>query len=74
MYGSHQTIGISTHTLRGERDFLLCNMLHSVFGFQLTRSVGSVTSPPNDQLISMTISTHTLRGERDAGGAVSRLK
>ena len=35
--------GISTHTLRGERDMALVNGYDLVTEFQLTRSVGSVT-------------------------------
>ena len=34
---------ISTHTLRGERDVFSDNSTCSSYGFQLTRSVGSVT-------------------------------
>ena len=34
---------ISTHTLRGERDFNVDGLLRGDFQFQLTRSVGSVT-------------------------------
>ena len=36
-------IVISTHTLRGERDFRCNNRLIALLSFQLTRSVGSVT-------------------------------
>ena len=62
------TVGdvISTHTLRGERDWRECRHKRKMFEFQLTRSVGSVTflSNPTLQLL-LCISTHTLRGERD---------
>ena len=37
----------------------------SFSGFQLTRSVGSVTTVVNYFKILLHISTHTLRGERD---------
>ena len=58
---------ISTHTLRGERNTVLSNVGNGNKQFQLTRSVGSVTSlkcPLSPAFHH--ISTHTLRGERDA--------
>ena len=60
-----ETEDISTHTLRGERDnaCLWCSTLCNKF--QLTRSVGSVTTDCIKINVSAEISTHTLRGERD---------
>ena len=57
---------ISTHTLRGERDLRHSVNVDCVVGFQLTRSVGSVTDVDSDDCTDvLSISTHTLRGERD---------
>ena len=43
--GDIKIIGkISTHTLRGERDNYLWKGVYYEFKFQLTRSVGSVTT------------------------------
>ena len=56
---------ISTHTLRGERDLFPNSGYTLPEKFQLTRSVGSVTTILFNSLFSNFISTHTLRGERD---------
>ena len=56
---------ISTHTLRGERDYARYSCSNQTEQFQLTRSVGSVTSEKNNFNATAFISTHTLRGERD---------
>ncbi len=56
---------ISTHTLRGERDKNnISGLIHDI-KFQLTRSVGSVTTKTTKKQTKRAISTHTLRGERD---------
>ena len=57
--------GISTHTLRGERDVHYVTSYFWYEKFQLTRSVGSVTVNPIIVKPGANISTHTLRGERD---------
>ena len=56
---------ISTHTLRGERDIQANSDNTVAITFQLTRSVGSVTTIPFAAVSAAKISTHTLRGERD---------
>ena len=56
---------ISTHTLRGERDDSTTESPVVVYKFQLTRSVGSVTTVTDYWKFVIPISTHTLRGERD---------
>ncbi len=56
---------ISTHTLRGERDINYELAYRRAELFQLTRSVGSVTTKPTENNMYILISTHTLRGERD---------
>ena len=58
--------GISTHTLRGERDRPVRAAVHPHGKFQLTRSVGSATKRFCFTTSRRRISTHTLRGERDA--------
>ena len=57
---------ISTHTLRGERDFQNQVFRPNRRLFQLTRSVGSVTNISDTFRGIIEISTHTLRGERDS--------
>ena len=61
-----ETICISTHTLRGERDCLLLPTHQDNGLFQLTRSAGSVTKSWVQCKRKHRISTHTLRGERDS--------
>ena len=64
--GHTNSIRISTHTLRGERDSISYNCSPTpITWFQLTRSVGSVTSSRFAANKLICISTHTLRGERD---------
>ena len=65
---SNKTIfqmSISTHTLRGERDLRQKHHYRLRLSFQLTRSVGSVTTINMIMSYCHIISTHTLRGERD---------
>ena len=64
---------ISTHTLRGERDQHHTHTLLNTDTFQLTRSVGSVTSSFKKYSKFKSISTHTLRGERDEYATDDRL-
>ncbi len=60
-----ESVLISTHTLRGERDQAIQFLTKIMWPFQLTRSVGSVTPPIAKLSAFPVISTHTLRGERD---------
>ena len=57
--------------LRGERDCGGKRNVKRKGGFQLTRSVGSVTISSDETEEVLTISTHTLRGERDEIGLTS---
>ena len=61
----NEYIYISTHTLRGERDIQRYDKRTARHTFQLTRSVGSVTTSISEYKTTCKISTHTLRGERD---------
>ena len=48
-----ETLKISTHTLRGERDSSFASVINGKRSFQLTRSVGSVTDIAMSDAMSM---------------------